>query len=88
MVDSALFVNSARMVARHQRPLWIPFRMFRAATYLIPQVGQFRERHVHADAVFVLELGRNGRPKLDRAVVSSFGEQFVQGAGKLFNLKR
>ena len=76
------------MVARHQPPLWIPFRVYRAATYLSPQFRQIRERHVHADAVLALEMGRNGRPELDRAIFSSFGDQFLQLVGELFNLER
>ena len=77
--DFPWFVYSAVVVAAHQ---WTR-RVGLAAKNRLPLMRQLSEAHVDADRELALELGRNGRLELDRAVGVSVGEQFVQATRKL-----
>jgi len=76
-VDFDWLVFSALEVALHQRT---PVRVVLAESNRLVQLS---EAHVDADPVLALELGRNGRLELDRALGVFVGEQFVQAARKL-----
>ena len=80
VVDSFFLVNSALEVALHQLA---QVRVVLAAKNRLPLIHQLSEAHEDADPEVALELGRNGRLELDRALGVSVGEQFVQATRKL-----
>jgi hypothetical protein len=85
-VDFFLLVNSALEVALHQLQLiWVvtEVRVVLTAKNRSPLMRQLSEAHVDVDPELALELGRNGRLELDRALGVSVGEQFVQASRKL-----
>jgi hypothetical protein len=79
-VDFDWLVFRALEVALHQLT---PILVVLAGNNRIPLIRQLREAHVDTDPVLALELGRNGRLELDRALVcglvgASVGKQLVQ----------